>query len=110
MLSKAMYDKLKFLAQIGLPALGTFYFALAQIWGIPGGEEMVGTIMAIDAFLGVLLGLSTKAYNNSDAKFDGQIKVYDEPDRDKKTFSLELKTHPDELETKKEVIFKVDPV
>ena len=57
------YDVLKYIAQIVLPALGTLYFALAQIWGLPYGEEIVGTITALDCFLGALLGLSTIAYN-----------------------------------------------
>lgn len=42
---------------------GTLYFALASIWGLPYAEEIVGTITAIDAFLGVLLGISTHNYN-----------------------------------------------
>jgi hypothetical protein len=65
-----MYDLLKWVAQILLPAVGTLYFALAQIWGLPYGEEIVGTITAIDAFLGALLGISTYQYNkdrNNDA-------------------------------------------
>ena len=57
------YDVLKYIAQIVLPALGALYFALAQIWGLPYGEEIVGTITALDCFLGALLGLSTIAYN-----------------------------------------------
>lgn len=57
-----VYDRLKFIAQIVLPALGTLYFALAGIWGWPYGEEIVGTITAIDAFLGALLGISTHQY------------------------------------------------
>ena len=56
------YDVLKFIAQIILPALGTLYFALAGIWGFPYAEQIVGTISAIDAFLGALLGISTAAY------------------------------------------------
>jgi len=63
MLSNKAYDILKFIAQIVLPALGTLYFALATIWGFPYGEEIVGTITAIDAFLGALLGISTAQYN-----------------------------------------------
>ncbi len=57
------YDTLKFIAQIVLPAAGTFYFALATIWGLPYGEQIVGTITAADAFLGALLGISTAQYN-----------------------------------------------
>lgn len=62
-MSNKVYDVLKWIAQILLPALGTLYFALAQIWGFPYAEEVVGTISAIDAFLGVLLGISTHKYN-----------------------------------------------
>lgn len=57
------YDTLKFIAQIALPAAGTFYFALATIWGLPYGEQIVGTITAADAFLGALLGISTAQYS-----------------------------------------------
>lgn len=63
-LKNATYDKLKWIAQLFLPALGTLYFALAQIWGLPYGEQIVGTITAVDAFLGVILGISTYNYNN----------------------------------------------
>lgn len=61
-MSSKTYDVLKFIALIVLPALGTLYFALAQIWGLPYGEEIVGTITAIDAFLGAILGVSTSSY------------------------------------------------
>ena len=63
-MSNKTYDILKYVAQIVLPALGTLYFALASIWGLPYGEQIVGTITAIDCFLGALLGISTKLYNN----------------------------------------------
>lgn len=62
MMKNKTYDILKYIAQIVLPALGTLYFALAQIWGLPYGEEIVGTITAIDAFLGAILGISSAAY------------------------------------------------
>lgn len=61
-LSNQTYDILKFIAQILLPAVGTLYFALAAIWGFPYGEQIVGTITAVDAFLGTCLGISTKNY------------------------------------------------
>ena len=63
MLSNKTYDILKWIAQILLPALGTLYFALASIWGFPYGEQIVGTITAVDTFLGVVLGISTEQYN-----------------------------------------------
>lgn len=65
------YDTLKFVAQILLPALGTLYFALASIWGLPYGEQIVGTITAVDAFLGAILGISTKKYNEGEVS-DGK--------------------------------------
>lgn len=62
-MSNKTYDILKWVAQYLLPALATLYFAVAQIWGLPYGEEVVGTITAVDTFLGVLLGISTANYN-----------------------------------------------
>jgi conserved domain protein len=60
--NKKTYDILKWIAQFLLPAVGTLYFALANIWGLPHGEQVVGTITAVDTFLGVLLGISSNAY------------------------------------------------
>ena len=60
-----LYDVLKWIAMILLPALGTLYFALAGIWGFPYAEQVVGTVTALDTFLGVLLGISTSQYNKS---------------------------------------------
>ncbi len=64
MLSNRTYDILKWVALVFLPALGTLYFALAGIWNFPYGEQIVGTITAIDTFLGVLLGVSSMKYNS----------------------------------------------
>ena len=61
-ISNKVYDVLKWIAQYFLPALGTLYFALSTIWGFPYGEQVVGTITAIDAFLGAILGLSSATY------------------------------------------------
>lgn len=62
-MSNKLYDCLKYFAQIILPACATLYFALAGIWNFPYGEEVVGTITAIDTFLGVILGISSRNYN-----------------------------------------------
>lgn len=61
-MSNKTYDILKYIAQIVLPALGTLYFALASIWHLPYGEEIVGTITAIDTFLGAVLMISSSNY------------------------------------------------
>lgn len=63
-MSNKTYDVLKWIAQILLPALGTLYFAIASIWGLPYAEQIVGTITAVDAFLGVVLDVSSKKYYN----------------------------------------------
>lgn len=72
-MSNKVYDVLKWVAQYLLPALGTLYFALAGTWDLPYGEEVVGTITAIDTFLGVVLGISTVQYNKrQNSASDGQ--------------------------------------
>lgn len=63
MLPNKVYDILKWIAQLFLPALGTLYFALSAIWGLPYGEQIVGTVTAVDTFLGVILGISSSKYN-----------------------------------------------
>lgn len=65
-LNNKVYDVLKWVALILLPALGTLYFAIAGIWGFPYAEQIVGTITAIDTFLGVLLGISANTYKKGD--------------------------------------------
>ena len=65
-LSNRVYDILKWIAMYLLPAAGTLYFALAGIWGLPYGEQIVGTITAVDTFLGVLLGISPAQYKKAE--------------------------------------------
>ena len=62
-MSNKLYDALKWVAMYFLPALGTLYFALSGIWNFPYGDQVVGSITAIDTFLGVILGISTAQYN-----------------------------------------------
>ena len=64
-ISNKTYDMLKWIAQLLLPAIGTLYFALAATWGLPYAEQIVGTITAIDTFLGVILGISSNTYKNN---------------------------------------------
>lgn len=64
-LSNKAYDRLKWIAQYLLPAVGTLYFTLSSIWGLPYGEQIVGTVAAVDTFLGVLLGISSVQYNKT---------------------------------------------
>lgn len=68
-MSNKVYDVLKYIAMIVLPALGALYFGLASIWGLPYGEEVVGTITVVDTFLGALLGLSSAQYKKQGTKY-----------------------------------------
>lgn len=65
-MSNKIYDILKWVALIFIPALGTLYFAISAIWGLPYGEQIVGTLTAVDTFLGALLGISTYQYNKEE--------------------------------------------
>ena len=65
-MNNKVYDIFKFIAQIVLPALATFYLTLAGIWGLPFGEQVSGTIMAIDTLLGAILMLSSNKYNKEE--------------------------------------------
>ena len=64
-MSNKAYDILKWIAMVVLPAVATLYFALAGIWGLPFGEQIVGTITALDTFLGVVLGVSSAQYHKA---------------------------------------------
>ena len=65
-LSNSVYDALKFLCTILLPACGTLYFALARIWDLPLAEEIVGTLSAIAVFIGAIIGISSINYHTEE--------------------------------------------
>lgn len=67
-LSNDLYDKLKWIAMILLPAVSVLYLALAGLWNLPYPEQISGTVMAIDTFLGAILGISTNNYNKEMTK------------------------------------------
>ena len=69
-LSNKWYNILKWVVMIALPACATLYFSFATIWGFPYGEQVVVTIAAVTTFLGALIGISTKNYNQSG---DGEV-------------------------------------
>lgn len=100
-LSNKTYDILKWVAQNVLPALGTLYFALSSIWGFPYGEQVVGTITAIDAFLGVVLKISSDSYNG-----DGTL-IVDTNNPVKDIYSIALADYPAKLAEKDVVVLRV---
>ena len=64
-MSNKVYDVLKFIAQIVLPAIATLYVTLAGIWGLPFSEQIGGTVMAVDTFLGAVLPISSNNYKKT---------------------------------------------
>ncbi len=66
------YDVLKYIALVVLPAVATLYFALAKLWNLPYPEEIVGTITAVDAFLGALLQISNNQYKKENQPPDAE--------------------------------------
>lgn len=58
-----VYDVLKWICMIVLPACGTCYFAIAGIWNLPYGEAITGTLAAVATLIGALIGISTASYN-----------------------------------------------
>ena len=105
MLTDTSYEVAKRFVQIILPAFSALYFGLANIWGLPAAEQVVGTIAVVTTFLGVCLGISTHQYNESGAAYDGRMVI--EETEDKKMFSMELDEDPETLENKDSVRFKV---
>lgn len=106
-MSSETYDRLKFVAQILLPALGALYFGLSTIWGFPKGEEVVGTITLLDVFLGTILGIASKAYRNSvGGPVMGTLNV--EETDEKVHMSLSFGKDPYDIVDQDRVTFKVN--
>lgn len=108
LLPSQVYDKLKALVTLILPAIGAAYFSLAGIWDLPNAEKVVGSIAVLTTFLGVLLAVAAKSFNNSDVKFDGDV-VTVTTEEGKTLYSLNLGIDPADIPQMKELILKVVP-
>lgn len=62
-LNNKVYDVLKWVAMVGLPALAALYYGLASIWGWPNTEQVTGSITIVNTFIGALIGISSIQYN-----------------------------------------------
>lgn len=100
MLNSKLYDVLKFLAMIALPAFATFYVTLAGIWSLPASDQIVGTTVAVDTLLGVLLGISSAKYK------DGTLQVH-QYDEETGHIGLDLKDNPKALTGKKQIVLRI---
>jgi hypothetical protein len=100
------YGFLKNLVQLFLPAFSTLYLSLAGLWHLPYAQQVVGTAAALATFLGVLLRISTKAYNANEANYDGSM-VVTTNEEGVQVYSLELNGDPADMAGKSVVSFKV---
>ena len=91
--TNSVYNFMRNLAQLYLPAAGTLYFGLAGIWGLPYAQQIVGTVVAVDTFLGVVLKISEKTYT---PPTDGKLLV-DMSNPAKDVYTLSLDSHPQHL-------------
>lgn len=107
-MSDQLFKTLEYITRVVLPAVATLYAGLGALWGFPNVTAVVGTIVAVDTFLGVLLGFAMRSYDASGAKYDGNVVVMSSPDGGK-TFSLELEKNPDEIAEMSKIVFKVVP-
>ena len=64
-MSNKLFNALRTLCEVGLPALGSLYLALSKIWGLPYGAEICGSISAVGLCLGSFIGVKRKEYNNT---------------------------------------------
>lgn len=88
--SPRAYDRLKFIAQIVLPAIATLIFALGGIWDLDEVGRIVASITAVDTCLGLILQLSSNRYYKQGSNFDGELKmVSDETGKQKVVFDVE---------------------
>jgi hypothetical protein len=100
------YDFLKNLAQLWIPGFATLYFTIAEIWHLPYGAEVVGTLTAIDTFLGVILRISTGKYIPPS---DGHL-IIDKTDPEMGKLVFNIETPLDQIPDKDHVRLSVHPV
>jgi hypothetical protein len=107
MITGKLYDYLKWLAQVVLPAVGALYVALAGLWGLPAAEAVAGTILAVDTFLGVVLGISQVSYAKDVAMVGDMIVHEKEGGGTVHTLQIDSDKDLEDLEEKREVRFRV---
>lgn len=105
-LSDNLYKTIKWAVGIVLPAAATLILALGEIWDWANMNQIVGTVTALTTFLGVVAGVSTFQYNESDAAFDGTMRVNRQGEG--QLFDLILDEDPLNIAARKEIRFKVD--
>lgn len=107
LISNQTYDLLKKIVTVVLPALATLYASLSLVWGLPNSEAVVATFAALATFGGVLLSVSTKSWNSSEGKYDGELlTVGNDPDTGLPNLQLNINTDPNKLASKSTIRLK----
>ncbi len=107
MLSGSFYDMLRALSQYILPGVGALYYSLSLIWGLGFGEQVLATTTALGVFVGVVMGISNKSYEESGDRYDGSL-VVDSSNPEKDIFSFEVDSPLDQMRDKTELVLKVE--
>jgi len=97
-----MYNKLKFVALVVLPMLATLYFIFSLLVDLPNARIVLGLMTIVYTIVSVSLWV----ISSLSGSYDGRLVVF-ENDEGKRVYSLELHTPVDDLDTKREVRFKV---
>lgn len=92
-LSKGVYDFTKWVALIFLPAAGALYAVLAPVWDLKYATQVTNSVLAVDTFLGALVGISSKGYT---PPVDGHLYVA-QPTPESATARMEFSTHPEDI-------------
>lgn len=106
MVNDKIYDAVKNGAMVVLPAAGALYAALATVWGWPNAESVVGSVAAVNVFLGVLATVLKRKYDGAASKYDGSLELSETDE--KQLFQLVLNDAPEALKGKDEVVFQVN--
>lgn len=107
-LGEKWYNRGKWVVMLLLPAFSTLYVTIGALWGLPYIQQVVGTSSALALFFGTLLGVSSKTYNNSDARFDGDM-VLETNEDGRKLYTIALNEDVNHLDDKKQIVLKMDP-
>jgi len=94
LLNDVWYKRVEFTARVILPALAILVGALGTIWGLDDATKYAATIVALDVFLGVFVGVAQRSYDKSDAKYDGTVTATPTPDGNAALSNLVLNQDP----------------
>lgn len=109
-INSKLYDVLKWMALVLLPAVSALYFGLGQIWNFPAVEQVVGSVTVVDTFLGLLLNKSSKNYQQSIGSAGavvGELTVTQKPDGEVTGMGLRAHKDPLVLPADHKVVFDV---